>query len=106
VAADEDPARRIENELLFRRVNDEIEVVAHSRAADAASVVFLCECSRLECSTGIELTPDEYRAVRAHRAHFAVSPGHVDPEIEQVVEQHQGFWVLEKNLPDDLRGPA
>jgi hypothetical protein len=37
-----------------------------------------------------------YEAMRANPKHFAVLPGHEDIRIEGVVEQDQGFLVVEK----------
>ena len=99
MGAEDERSRRIENELLFRKINEEFDVVAHARLVRSTPSVFVCECSRLDCTEAIELSREEYEAIRVHPNRFLVLPGHVDPEIERIVEEHVGFWVLEKNLP-------
>jgi hypothetical protein len=41
------------------------------------------------------------RGVRAHPARFIVLPGHVFFEAERVIEEHDGYLVVEKN--EDVR---
>jgi hypothetical protein len=86
----------MEKELLFRRINEEIDVVAHRRLVQSTPCAFLCECSRLDCTSAVELAREDYEAVRARPDWFLVLPGHVDPEIERIVEERPAFWVLEK----------
>jgi len=95
--------RAAENEDLFRRLNERL----HTLATIASSSVleadtperFLCECSQTDCSRVLELTPTEYRSVRATNRRFLVFPdsAHTEPDLETVIEQHEGFWVVEKN---------
>ena len=94
--------RAAENEDLFRRLNDRL----HALASVASSSVlaadtpeqFLCECSQTSCSRVLQLTPSEYRSVRETNRRFLVfpDPAHTDPSLETVVEEHRGFWVVEK----------
>jgi hypothetical protein len=46
----------------------------------------------------IELSFEEYDAVRAATTRFAVAPGaeHVNLEIERVVQREDRYWVVEK----------
>lgn len=98
----------MKNETLFRTLNErmkEIEdridtSVVGAPASDREE--FFCECARLDCMARFEMTRAQYEAVRAHSERFVVLPGHEDPEIEQVVETHDQFLVVEK-LPG---GPA
>ncbi len=52
----------------------------------------------VDCTDGIGLSTIEYDAVRGHPARFVVCPDaeHVFDEIEVVVEQHERYWVVEK----------
>lgn len=50
----------------------------------------------MSCVTMLEIAPSEFEAVRANDRRFVVVPGHVDPEIEVVVEQRGGYVVVEK----------
>jgi hypothetical protein len=85
------------NEALFRTVNENIEVVNESFGPVAGSHVWVCECGDVSCIEQIEMSADEYRALRANRTRFAVRPGHEIPDVETVVETHPGYLVVEKN---------
>lgn len=80
---------------MFREVNERIEKVTE-RFATSAPMAFVCECVDSTCARHIELTRDEYEALRSDAKRFAVSPGHDDPELENVVERRSGYVVVEK----------
>jgi hypothetical protein len=44
----------------------------------------------------IEMTALEYEQVVQQRYRFVVIPGHEDPRVERVVEEHPAFLVVEK----------
>jgi hypothetical protein len=44
----------------------------------------------------LEVTPEQYSAVRANPRQFLVLPGHVVTEVETVVAEHDGYVVVEK----------
>jgi hypothetical protein len=79
------------NEAAFRDVNEGIR-----SEADGGSTSFICECGRLGCNQLIELGRDAYESVRADPCRFAVVAGHELPETEDVVERHDGYYVVEK----------
>ena len=95
--------RAAENEDLFRRLNErlhQLATVASSSVLDAdVPERFLCECSQTDCSRVLELTPTEYRSVRETNRRFLVfpDPSHIDSSLETVVEEHESYWVVEKN---------
>lgn len=66
-------------------------------------VLFVCECYDDGCEEMFSLSREEYESVRSDATHFAVRPGHVDDEVEQVVERHDAHWVTEKGTPDGKR---
>jgi hypothetical protein len=41
----------------------------------------------------------EYEALRSEDTHFALYPGHADPEIEHVISSHAGYEVVGKEGP-------
>ena len=84
------------NETLFREVNERIEAGQWptERGEPAA---FRCECGSLRCNRMVELTPDEYEAVRSDATHFVVVPGHEIPAVERVVERTAAYVVVEKD---------
>jgi hypothetical protein len=79
------------NEATFRKVNEGIE-----RGSDSARLTFACECGRLGCNQLIELGRSEYEAVRAHPRRFFLLASHELLEIEEVVERHEDYLVIEK----------
>jgi hypothetical protein len=57
----------------------------------------MCECGDARCFQMVDLTNDEYEAVRAHPARFFVARGHEDLTAgEVVVEEAAGFTIVEK----------
>ena len=91
---DERSAKLAENETIFRAGNESIE---RATGGKLEQTPFLCECGDAGCFARVELTPAAYEAVRAHAARFFVVPGHEDLTAgEVVVEQHEGYTLVEK----------
>jgi len=88
-------ARIGENEAIFREVNETVAAVATATTVDEP-IMFLCECASETCAEGVSLLREEYEQVRSVPERFLVTPGHVEPEVEQVVQQHRVYWVVEK----------
>ena len=90
------------NETLFREVNERIKDV--SDGDDTVSTTeFLCECGDPECIEPVSMTLVEYEEVRRNPKHFAIVPGHADPEVEVVVARNERFAVVEKTDPEAAR---
>ncbi len=66
-------------------------------------VPFACECDDAACTRGIELSISDYEHAVAPPSQFVVAPGHEDPAVEEVVEEHDAYLVVSK---DDLRRPG
>ena len=92
---DETQARLGANEAVFRRINEGIERGQWPGEEDAP-VGFRCECARLGCNRLLELSVNEYEAVRANPRWFLVLPGHEQPEVEVVVEARPGYLIVQK----------
>ena len=92
------PATRVaKNESFFREVNERInELSERFHTREESPVEFVCECSRLGCVEQVSLTLSEYQEVRAVPTHFAVAPGHVEPDHERVVRSNPRFTIVEK----------
>jgi hypothetical protein len=45
------------------------------------------------------MSPAEYEALRTEETHFAIFPGHADPEIERVISSHPSYQVVAKEGP-------
>jgi hypothetical protein len=78
------------NEATFRELNEDVAKDSHGRVA------FRCECGRLGCNQLLELGRAQYEAVRANPRRFVVLPGHHLPQVEDVVERHDHYVVVEK----------
>jgi hypothetical protein len=67
------------------------------REVDAAlggSYHFVCECSRLECASRVEVPGDVFDTVCRDTDRFLVAPGHDDPEEERVVAGNGAYSVV------------
>jgi|SRR6185312_2573394 len=80
------------NEATFRKVNEGMQ----AGQDPPGRLTFLCECGRLGCNKLMELTRDEYEAVRADSTTFAIIDGHEILEVEDVVERHERYAVVRK----------
>jgi hypothetical protein len=83
------------NQAFFREVNERIRqlhVDPHLEMMD-----WLCECASESCTERIQMTGEEYEALRADGNHFAVAPSkeHVVPEVERVRGRHDRYWIVE-----------
>ena len=91
--------RAARNESRYRALNERMK--AHNAMhvwVDPPMPDWVCECASLECMKPVRLTQAEYEAVRAEPTHFFVVPSeeHLTPAVEDVVERHERYWVLEK----------
>jgi hypothetical protein len=96
-------ALRVEkNEQAFRAYNErrsEFEREALERG-DAAP--FVCECGDAGCHQALNLTVEEFEASHERPDFYAVRPGHVMPEFEEVVEEHEEYWILRKFTHEEM----
>jgi hypothetical protein len=91
--------RVAENQVIFRRANEEIEEIAEEldESLTVRLIPFLCECADRRCTQIIRLSPREYEDVRARPRRFALSPGHeLALEDEQVIARSERFTTVEK----------
>jgi hypothetical protein len=96
-------ARRIgENEALYRSINERIEDLNAGFGMVTETMAVICECGKIECTEQIELDIPTFERVRSDPAQFVVLPGHELPEVETVIERHDGYFLLRK----DPGGPA
>ena len=87
--------RAARNEEVFRSVNERIEQAIEQHGV-ASPTPFHCECDRETCFEKVELLPARYREVIEQRYCFVIVPGHDDPQIERVVEEHDSYSIVEK----------
>ena len=96
---DERQARVAENQVTFRRANEEIEEVAADlgESLTVRLIPFLCECANPHCTQVIRLSRREYEEVRASPRRFAISPGHEVMLVdEHVIARSDRFSTVEK----------
>jgi hypothetical protein len=89
-------ARQARNEVLFREVNQRIAELSENWAGGEFHIV--CECATIGCQAMLPVMVEEYQRVRAHPRRFFIFTGHVAPDIEDVVERHDAYQVVEKHV--------
>jgi len=82
------------NQSLFREINERIAEV--NRRVGPFADGWVCECLDTSCAASIEMSMHEYERLRSHPNHFAVTPGHEQADVEDVVEQCQGYLIVAK----------
>ena len=96
-----DPAaeRVARNDALFREANERILATADSMELDHSEALpFLCECADESCTTVLQLSQDEYEAVRAHPTHFINARGHAanGGSWVRVLDEFDRYTIIEK----------
>jgi hypothetical protein len=85
-----DPMRVARNQVALRTLNEGID----TEPADGV-IAFRCECGQLGCNRLIPLRRAQYEAVRLDARRFVIAAGHVVAELEQEVERHAEYAVVE-----------
>jgi hypothetical protein len=95
---DTDRAERIaRNEARWRELNAELERGLESISRDPDErAAFVCECGRPNCAEMVKLPLDAYQHAHRDDKHFVVLPGHEFPEAERVIDEGDGYLVVEK----------
>jgi hypothetical protein len=88
--------RAAANEALFRSVNEQVRHLAGRHYGTLEPTSFVCECADDSCTERIHVPLQIYEAVRGHPRHFLVVVGHVNREIERVVDGQAGYAIVEK----------
>lgn len=84
------------NEALFRETNERLEERVRLFVGDEELFGVICECASIECNERITLSKEEYAAVRADPAQFAVKPGHTVSCVEAVVLRNDRYEIVRK----------
>ena len=87
-------SRLAENELQFRRANEE-RFRAQTEDSLPERLEILCECADSDCRQPLAIATAEYEWLRQNPARFAVLPGHEAPAVEAVVERLPGCVIVE-----------
>lgn len=78
------------NQAVFRQRNEQIRATQ----ADGEPVWFVCECGDRTCVEAIQLSPEEYEAVRSDPLTFALAVNHENPEAEAVITENDRYAVV------------
>ena len=88
--------RAARNQTAFREINERLEGLAEAFQFVSEMSSFACECADPGCIAMIDLRLSEYEAMRKHPNQFAVLPGHVYPDVEEVVAEHDRYVIVSK----------
>lgn len=91
--------RRAENELLFRKANEQMQSMANRLHDKDEKCIFLCECSSDECFKRLPVPLGKYEELATADNRFIVVRGHEKADLERVVKQGDDYLVVEK-LPE------
>jgi hypothetical protein len=98
VPVDERASRAARNQSFFRQINERVNQLNEAFSLVLPLGEWVCECADQSCITRIELSAQDYETVRQNAARFVVAPGdeHVWPDVENVTERNERYWVVEK----------
>ncbi len=88
-------SRLAETEAVSRQINEAIERGIWP-GETASTVRMHCECSRPDCMSYVEIRVSDYEQIRDNAKRFILTPGHETPEIENVLERHGDYVVVQK----------
>ena len=94
--------RLVENELLFRAANQQVQQHVSSNISAAemgmTRLYFYCECSNIHCRECMRLRVTRYNAATTGAKQFVVLPGHENRAVEKVIATNKDFTVVEKHI--------
>jgi hypothetical protein len=101
--------RLAKNEALFREVNERIAEITAGLDSSISQPESLdgvvCECSDAVCMERVgPISIGEYEKIRSDPRRFIIAPGHQAADVEDVVEEKQAYWIVEKHegVPADV----
>lgn len=102
--------KQIENEMLFRRINekvgsdlDDLDALhladgnPHLVRSDDLLLEFNCECSDENCQERVAMKLSHYKELHIDRSAFIIMPDHELNEIEKVIESTDTYSVVRKH---------
>jgi hypothetical protein len=85
------------NEAVFREVNERITDLADEFGLQNQPLDLVCECGDPACIERITMSRQAYEELRSDPTHFAVYPGHEEPDVEDVVARREGYDIVRKH---------
>lgn len=102
--------RQIENEMIFRRINEKVgddlgsldamhieDDNLHLMWDDTVLLNFKCECSDEDCDKRIPIKLSVYKKIHENRSAFIIKLKHQVEEIEKVIISEENYSVVQKN---------
>ncbi len=102
--------RQIENEMIFRRINEKVgddlgaldamhieDGNLNLLADEDILLKFKCECSDENCDDRIEIALSEYKYIHTNRDTFVVKPNHQVDHIEDIIKKTATYTIVKKN---------
>jgi hypothetical protein len=93
------------NEAMFREVNERLREVGEGFSVVTEEAEFVCECANRSCIEHIRISLPDYEEIRANPKRFFVVKGHEDPDYAKIIDEREGYDVVEK-LPGGPAGVA
>lgn len=110
--------RQIENEMIFRRANEQVSDGLDELDAmhaednnpelmrkDDIQLEFMCECSDEKCKERVTILLSVYQKIHEDRDCFVIRVGHQVEEIEEIVSTGPDYSVVRKNKTIAEPGP-
>jgi hypothetical protein len=90
--------RAVANQSLFREINERVKELNCGFSMVLPLGEWICECANDTCVERIQMSPEEYGAVRGDGARFFVAPSqeHVLAASQRIIERRDSYWVVEK----------
>ena len=88
--------------MILREVNERIAEktmdlgIRGLAGRETSTSEYLCACGRSDCDESLNLTLAQLEEAHARSDQFVVAPGHNLPDIEDVVAEHDEYWVVRK----------
>jgi hypothetical protein len=91
--------RLARNEASFRSLNDSLGANVHQQLSGSESAVpgFVCECGNDDCEDIIQVELSVYEKTRRDPCLFLLRPGHQAPDVENVVQREEHYFVVRKH---------
>lgn len=106
---DQSQRRLVQNEAIQRLENSHVKRTLESVLDGTDKILFVCECSDLNCRDRIGLTSKEFDEFHVKSKRFVVKPHHEIVAIEKIVAETDDYYIVEKHvdpivLDSDYRG--
>lgn len=84
-------------EANLRRLNERIaDAQSEAGLVDAEILMLVCECALEDCDSHLMVPASAFDGYRDSTSVFAVVPGHVLHDVEEVIADGEGWMFVEK----------